>query len=113
MISSVLNSAKELVLAMNTHSRGEKDQGNEEIQRFSMQMRNRHSEIGLLREQEKWYAGQLVAREAEIKELGYEVAVLSNRNYDLELQLKGLNRQHKALTSTPHSQASCCSCSLF
>ena len=112
VLSSVLHSAKQLVLAMSTHSRGEQDQLSEQIQRLSQQLRNRHSEIEMLRDQEKWYATQLVAREAEIKELGYDVAVLSSRNYDLESQLKGLNRHHKSLVSTPHPRASCCSCSL-
>ena len=114
MLTSVLHSAKQLVQAMNSHSRIEKDPLSDQIQKYSQQLRNRHSEIELLRDQEKWYATQLVARDAEIKELTYEVAVLSSRNYDFETQLRQVVRRRKSLGSLPQSEAACCgSCALF
>lgn len=114
MLTSVLHSAKQLVQAMNSHSRADQDPLSDQIQKYNQQLRNRHSEIELLRDQEKWYAAQLLARDAEIKELTYEVAVLSSRNYDFETQIKQVIRRRKSLLSVPRTEGACCgSCALF
>lgn len=107
-LNSVITSAKQLVTAMNSHSRIEKDHMSVQIVKYSQQLRNRHAEIELLRDQEQWYAQQLVDRDAEIKELGYDVAVLSSRNYDLATQVKQLEQRRKPLTSMPHPRATGC-----